>query len=181
MTSVNRWAGIGILAAAVFAGGCAGKRPEDGAVVARYDSYIGPLILLLGIGLFVLMLRTSVRLGKPSRMIWGSIALAVALVVALVPIVDEARVDDEHFETRSAFGWERAPCDVKFDQVQSMQIREEPRKGRRHFNYYLRCTMKDGRVQEFYLGYLLGTLFPEIVERSRRKGLVIEGAECVVP
>lgn len=129
--------------------GCTQKVADAGTVVCSYQWWVGPVSLLVGVGL------TAAGWANRKDGIRAILFLVVAaaLTVGFAPFgfFDKVVVDKDHMESRWGLWCYPTTHHVRFDDVTTVRFTSEEstgRRGRRKINYYYEFNLKSGQIEK---------------------------------
>jgi len=182
MWTHRRLAGA-LLAAFILFGltGCITETAEGDATIFRYEGWVGPLSVFLGVVAVVVgwfLSEYDKRLG------YGLLIIPPILLLLFVPncFLDQVKVDEEHFEMRTGWWWEPTRTNLRFADIESMAYFEEERRGHRpgfHYIVYLECVDHEGQHFRIELDGLGFEAVGAILTRAGAQGVDVPSLEEV--
>jgi hypothetical protein len=156
--------------------GCIKREADGGTAVYRMENWIIAATALGGI----LAAPAGWALRKRSaRFGWALLILGPLAVVFLVPamLAERVKVDADHFERTALPGQDKH--DIKFDDLAGIEYKtEQSFSGRRRTTKHVFIlTYKQKPPERLTLGTLLQAAAPEIAERARAKGVMVQGID----
>lgn len=109
---------------------------------------------------------------------WGLLMICPLALVFAVPglFMDKLTVDNEGFNLRTGFWFAPTKHDIKFDDLQSMQVTKKEtqgRRGRTNISYTLGCVPRGGQMIDVSIGTLMDKGMEQIIMRAVDKEIPI--------
>ena len=184
-TALRFSATVAIGLAAIVCSGCDEKQVNGDSVTYRFAAWIGCSAIAAGLACIPagwLILRHSNR--------WSNAWLTGAILLIGAPVIllgllapsmysDRVVVDADHFETTYGFWFSPTSVNVRFDDLNAIQVRAKVRQTRRgkQVTYDLHCARKSGGVQIVPAGDLMRQALDDVLARAQRRGVAVSRAE----
>lgn len=161
---------LGFAAACLFLAGCYERVQNGDETIYHFAWWTGIMVIVGGIAGFCLGLAL-----RRIRMAWVLIIACPILLVIVAPAMffDRVTIDQNHFTARYGFWFAPHVKDVRFGDVQSVQIVEK-RDAENRASYEMQFRMKSGAVEVLPLGTLVQNARDEIVSVARSHNIPVD-------
>ena len=106
---------------------------------------------------------------------WGLMLGAPIMATALLPAVftNYVKVDDYHFEAKNGWWWSSEKHNLRFDQLQQIDIAQEQHLTRHGTSttYFFDCVLHSGEHERVQLDPLMTQAVAEILKRAKDRGV----------
>src|SRR5688500_18347622 len=124
--------------------GCYRKVSEEGSLVFSFQPWVPSLIILAGL----VAIAAGILLFAQRQRFWGVILIIAGPIAigAIAPgmFLDKVIVNQEGFYSRHGMWWSPTIHDIKYKDLERVNLVVEERTGRRgrkNFSYFFDCTM----------------------------------------
>jgi hypothetical protein len=156
--------------------GCLKRTNDGGDMVFRYQLWVPLLVVTIGI----ILVPVGIFMVARQRRFWGIVVILggalASLIVAPQMYLDKVIVNQEGFYSRH--GWWFSPTihEIRYDDLQRVQVVVEERQGRhgKNYSYYFDCFYKTGKKERVPLGDVMREAVPEIAEQFRAHGVAVD-------
>jgi hypothetical protein len=108
---------------------------------------------------------------------WGLMIGAPVMATALLPAVftNYVKVDDYHFEAKNGWWWSSEKHNLRFDQLEQIDIAQELRPSRHGTSrmYFFDCVFHSGGHERIELDPLMTEAVAEILKRAKDRGVEV--------
>lgn len=179
MVDKTRWLAPLLALPFLLLTGCVDRTTNGGTTTYTFALWIVGVAVLLGLALIAIGYFT-----RKKGPVWKTvfvILLGVVVIAIGVPMMwlDRVEVDDEHFVSTHGLPWDRKTHDVRFDQLQGIQVEmvvTKQKNGAEKKSYTLQCS-KSGGGESVPVGNVMERAVGQILGNARKKGVPLTGVE----
>lgn len=151
--------------------GCVREKVNGGTTVYDFESWTWLAAGAGGLGL----VAAGWLMSESAWWRRGGVALiGVILLVVLVPgmLTDRLEVDNDHFHIRTGLWFNQVDHDIRFDDIQRMELTSKSRWSRRgkRTSYDLAVYHRSGAIENVPVGDLMKAGLVNIADRARMHG-----------
>jgi hypothetical protein len=157
--------------------GCYDKVTDANGLTFSFQIWVPIAIILAGI----VAVPIGIVLLRRKQYFWGVVlvlgGIAGAFAIAPGMFLDKVIVNQTGFYSRHGFWWNSTVHDIKYDQLNLVQLVVEEstgRRGRKNYSYYFDCSLKSGKRDRVPLGDIMREALPEIAEQFRKHGVTVQ-------
>jgi hypothetical protein len=152
--------------------GCVSQATDGSTIVFAFQWWVPLAGILITVAATVagwFVKNVSERWG------YGLLIMGPIMLVIMAPglFLDRVTIDDEHFTLRTGFWFYPTVRDVRFSDVQRIELTSQRR--RRSTDRDMHCRLRNGTVTRVPVGTLMQYAADEILDRADQKGIPIEG------
>ena len=157
--------------------GCYRRVSENGRLELSFEIWVplvAALACILGVPLGVVVFRNSKKLAGVILALGGPM-----LLVGFVPslFMDRVVVTGEGFTSTHGVWWDQTRHDVKYADLQGVNVVVEEkigRRGKKNYSYFFDCTSKSGKMERVPLGDLMKKAIPDIITQFGDHGVAVQ-------
>lgn len=174
MSRVSRWFVFAMLLLLVGSlAGCIDEKVSEGSVKYTFSWWV-PVVTFVG-GLVLLPAGWALR---KTRFGWMMLVAGPLLLVVFGPgtVTDHVTVNDDQFTLHTGFWFSPTHFDVRFDDIQRIELTSETRRGRRGrktTSYFIDCHNKSGGMDHVPIGTLMEEAVVAVLDKAHARSIPI--------
>lgn len=160
-----------LLLLACFSAGCIEEKTAENSINYAFSWWVPALLFLGGIAMVPVGWIT-----RQTRFGWAFLIGGPAVLLVLAPgtLTDRVTVDAEQFTLHTGFWFAPTHFEVRFDDVERIEITSETRRGRRgrkKTSYFLDCYRKSGGMDHVPIGTLMEEAAGAVLAVAQERGI----------
>jgi len=182
--TTRRLGSLGLAVLVLAASGCIQQKVQGDTITYTFETWVafaGGLgaVAAAVVGWFLTDFGTGSVWSYFSikRTGWGLLITAPIMATVLIPAVftNYVKVDDYHFEARNGWWWSSDKHNLRFDQIESIDIAQEQRPTRHGTSrtYFFDCVFHSGEHERIDLDPLMTEAVAEILKRAKDRGVEV--------